>query len=90
MARAEIEDLVRDTLVKVARDDLGWDVAKTATAQRTRPLVAIFKDEVSGFSKYKLVRAFIRWLGTNSFTDLTSDEQEGVQKFFIAANKALA
>lgn len=37
-----------------------------------------------------LVRAFIRWLGTNGFTDLTGDEQERVKKFFAAANKALA
>lgn len=32
VARAEIEDLLRDTLTQVAKDELGWDVTATASA----------------------------------------------------------
>lgn len=89
VARSEIEDLLRDTLILVAKDDLGWDVTATATAQSGRPLVDILTKEITGFSKYKLVRAFIRWLGDHEITDLTSAEQTGVGKLLADVNKAL-
>lgn len=85
----EIEDLLRETLVVVARDRCGWDVEQIATSQPQRRLVDILKKEVSGFSKFKLTRAFMSWLGEHGFDGLTTDEQEAVKKFFAAANKAL-
>src|SRR5690606_15255204 len=42
----EVEDLLRETLVQVALDDLGWDVTATAAVQGSRPIVDIFADEV--------------------------------------------
>jgi len=86
----EIEDLLRETLVEVARDRCGWDVEQIAAAQPRRRLVDILTKEVTGFSKLKLARAFMTWLGENGFEGLTTDEQEAVNKFFTTINKALA
>lgn len=85
----EIEDLLRDTLVTVAKDDLGWDVTATATAQPNRRIVDIFTTEITGFSKYKLVRAFIRWLAAHDITELSQDEQAAVTRLFADINRAL-
>jgi len=54
VAKAEIEDLLRDTLTIIARDQFGWNVVDQAVQQASRPLVDILS-EISGFSKYKLV-----------------------------------
>lgn len=60
----------------MAEDDLGWDVTVTATAQPGRPVIDIFTAEIgSGFSKYRLAKAFLRWLSTHTWTDLTVDER---------------
>lgn len=85
----EIEDLLRDTLATVAKDELGWDVTATATAQPSRRIVSIFTAEITGFSKYKLVRAFIRWLAAHDITELSQDEQAAVAKLFADINRAL-
>lgn len=86
----EIEDLLRETLVKIARDRCDWDVEEAAVSQSHRRLVDILVENASGFSKLQLARAFMTWLGENGFKSLTSDEQEAVKKFFTTANKALA
>lgn len=90
VARAEIEDLLRETLVTVASEDLGWDVSAIAQSQPQRPIVEIFNKEIQGFSKYKLVRAFIRWMSAHSADDLPPDEREGAEALFAAVNRALA
>lgn len=86
----EMEDLLRETLVVVAKDRCGWDVRQLATSQPQRRLVDIFSKEVSGFSKFKLARAFLSWLGEHGFDGLTEEEQEASRRLFAAANKALA
>lgn len=86
----EIEDLLRQTLVAVAKDRCGWDVEQVAASQPQRRLIDILTKEATGFSKLKLARAFMHWLGENGFEGLTSDEQEAVKKFFAAISKALA
>lgn len=85
----EIEDLLRDTLVCIAKDELDWDITTTAASQPTRRLVDIFAAEIAGFSKYKLVRAFIRWLAAHDITKLKQDEQTAVTKLFADINRAL-
>lgn len=85
----EIEDMVRETLLSIAKDRLGWDVEKTATAQRHRRLAHILTAEATGFSKLKLARAFLTWLGENGFEALSAAEQDSVKGFFTAVNKAL-
>ncbi|PCC37814.1 OLD family endonuclease, partial [Brachybacterium alimentarium] len=86
----EMEDLLRETLVVVAKERCGWDVEQVATSQPQRRLVDIFSKEVAGFSKFKLARAFLSWLGGHGFNGLTAEEQEASKQFFAAANKALA
>jgi len=86
----EIEDMLRDTLLEVAKDDLGWDSTATAFAQPQRRTVDILAAEHKDFSKYRLARAFLRWLAAHPATDLTVDEQKATASMFTAANKALA
>jgi hypothetical protein len=88
--KTEIEDLLRETLISLAKTDLGWDVSTVAAAQPARPIVDIFTSEISGFSKYRLAKAFLRWLSTHSWSDLTADEQAAWASLTAAVNKALA
>ena len=85
----EIEDLLRDTLVKVALEDLGWDVGATAERQAPRPIVDIFGSEISDFSKYKLSKAFLHWARTHEASDLTTDERRQWSDLISRINKAL-
>lgn len=89
VAKPEIEDLLRETLVKIALDDFGWDVGAKAAAQGSRPIVDIFEAEVTGFSKYKLAKAFLRWARTHEASDLTEDERDQWKSAIDAINKAL-
>lgn len=89
VAAPEIEDLLRDTLVRVAKDRCGWDVEQVAADQPSRRLVDILIKETTGFSKLKLARAFLTWLGEHGFEALTGTEQVAVKSFFNSANKAL-
>ncbi|MGW3077818.1 AAA family ATPase [Kitasatospora sp. NPDC001132] len=90
VAGCEVEDLLRETLVTVALDKLGWDATTTAAAQPKRPIVDIFTKEITGFSKYKLAKTFLAWLTDHGWSDLTSDEQQSWTKLFAAINKGLA
>jgi hypothetical protein len=87
--KPEIEDLLRETLVQVALDDLGWDVRPTAAAQPARPIVDIFTAEVADFSKYKLAKAFIRWARGHEASDLSAEEQSQWTGLVGAITKAL-
>src|SRR5205085_6104607 len=73
--RPEIEDLLRNTLVSIAKTQLGWDVTATASEQPARPIADILEAEVSGFSKYKLAKAFLRWTHEHEAGDLSGDER---------------
>jgi hypothetical protein len=89
VAKPEIEDLLRETLVKVALDDLGWDVRATAAAQPARPIIDIFTAEVADFTKYKLAKAFLRWARAHEASDLSADERSQWTALVEAVNKAL-
>lgn len=89
VTRPEVEDMLRETLVKIAKDDLGWDVTKTAGSQPNRPVVDIFAAEVPNFSKYKLAKAFVRWTRGNEASDLMADERQQWEKLIGLINKAL-
>jgi energy-coupling factor transporter ATP-binding protein EcfA2 len=89
VSKSEIEDLLRDTLVAVAKDDLGWDVSATASTQPGRPIVDIFNDEIPTFSKYHLAKAFLRWTRTHEAADLTDDERGQLVSLVELINKAL-
>lgn len=88
--RAEIEDLLRVSLGLVARDECGWDSVATIAAQSQRPIMETLADEHTGVSKWKLARAFVRWLATNGADALTGDEQRSWASLVAAANRSLA
>lgn len=87
--RAEIEDLLRQTLAKVAKNDLGWDSEATIAQQRERPIMEILAAEHTGVSKWKLARAFARWLSTNGAGSLDQAEQDSWAAMVADINKAL-
>ncbi|SDH13630.1 AAA family ATPase [Roseospirillum parvum] len=89
IAKAEIEDMLRETLVAVAKDDLGWDVEAKAKEQPNRPIISLFENEVPDFGKYKLAKAFLRWARTHEASDLTEDEREQWKGLVEAINRAL-
>jgi len=87
--KAEIEDLLRETLIAVVKDEYGIDTKSIATTQSTRPIVDIFSKEVPDFSKYKLAKAYIRWTKNNNFKKLKKDELENWTKLLKQINKTL-
>ena len=84
----EFEDLLRNTLVKAAKAELGIDAASLASKQTSRGIVDVLA-QVGGdkFSKYRLGKAFIRWLRDHGWSDLEADEQEAMKRLFAAANE---
>jgi len=86
---AEIEDLLRDTLISVANIELSWDVAAKAKGQPKRSLVSVFESEIKDFSKYKLAKAFLRWSRDHSASDLSEAEREQWIKLITGINSAL-
>ena len=87
----EIEDLLRDTLIDVAKTDLGWDIAVTANQQPARPIIDIFTKEIGKrtFSKYHLAKAFLRWTQGHEAADLTDVERNSWVKLIKRVNRAL-
>jgi energy-coupling factor transporter ATP-binding protein EcfA2 len=84
-----VEDLLRKTLVNIAKDDLGWDVAEAATAQRERSIIDVFTSEVSDFSKYRLAKAFLRWTQNHRAADLPDNERSQWKKLIGTINSTL-
>lgn len=87
--RAEIEDLLRVSLGFVARDECGWDSVATIAAQSQRPIMDILADEHTSVSKWKLARAFVRWLATGGADALTDDEHKAWASLVAAVNRSL-
>jgi predicted ATP-dependent endonuclease of OLD family len=87
--KAEIEDLLRETLINIVKDEYSVDTKATATSQPSRPIIDIFTSEVTDFSKYKLAKAFIRWTRSHEAKDLTSDEQKNLKSLIQHINKSL-
>lgn len=87
--KAEIEDLLRETLISVANEAFGVDVSTTSNKQPDRPIVNIFRDKIKDFSKYKLAKAYIRWTRSNDPSALSESEREQWKNLIDAINKAL-
>lgn len=86
----EIEDILRETLLDIAKNECGWDAIAVAQAQPKRPVVDVIKSVAkTDFSKYKLAKAFIRWSRDHSMTDLQTDEIAQAEKLIEKVNKAL-
>ena len=89
VGKPEIEDILRETLVEVAKEILGWDVGVTAQAQPSRPIADIFADEIKDFSKYKLAKAFLRWAREHEAANLTENERDQWSRLIDTINRAL-
>lgn len=88
--KAEIEDLLRDTLIKVAKSELNWDLTTAMANAGDKPIINLFKSEIGNeFSKYKLAKAFLRWSRDHSCTDLSANEIQGCTNLVSAINVAL-
>lgn len=85
---AETEDLLRDTLLDLAKG-LGWDSTSTASTQPHRPVMDILTSEHKGVSKWKLAKALSTHLRDKGFGALTAAEQASWAKLVTAVNKAL-
>lgn len=87
--RAEFEDLIRETLGKVASDELGFDSTSNIAAQASRPVMAILNTDHGNVSKWALARRFTRWLADHGTAALTSAEKDAWASLTTAVNKAL-
>lgn len=87
--KAEIEDLLRETLIIVANEEYSVNVKSTSDSQPTRPIIDIFSKEIPSFSKYKLAKAFIKWTRNNDANNLTKIEIENWKKLIQTINKNL-
>lgn len=81
-----IEDLLRKTLIQIAKSDLGWDVAEVATAQPEHSIVNVFASEISDFSRYRLAKAFVRWTRDHKASDLSDNERSQWKKLIGTIN----
>lgn len=84
-----IEDLLRKTLIRVAKDDFGWDVTEAARAQAERSIVDVFTDEISDFTKYRLAKAFMRWTRDHRASELSDNERSQWKKLIGTINWTL-
>lgn len=87
--KPEIEDLLRETLIAVAKDEYKKDVKKSADANPSKPIIDIFKKEIKDFSKYRLAKAYVRWTKINEAKNLTVTEIDQWKKLIQVINKAL-
>ncbi len=89
IAKPEIEDLLRTTLVAVAESEFGDDVTEMAAKQDRRPIADVFAEGIDGFSKYRLAKAYVRWTREHSAADLTEDERNAWANLIGRVNRAL-
>jgi len=87
--KAEIEDLLRDTLVAIVKSEYGKDTSAIVSSQKSRPIIDIFSTEITDFSKYKLAKAYIRWTRGSEAKDLTEQERTQWTALFQNINKVL-
>jgi predicted ATPase len=88
--KAEIEDLLRDTLIPLAIVELGIDVTPEAIAAPDAPIVDLLaRKGGAAFSKYKLAKAYLRWTRDHATSDLSAAERTGWTKLIAAINAAL-
>jgi predicted ATP-dependent endonuclease of OLD family len=89
VGKAEIEDLLRNTLASIVELEYGVDLLEKVKAQPNRPVVELFSKEVDNFSKYKLAKAYIRWTQKHTADDLKPEEVTQWEGLIGAVNKVL-
>ena len=89
VTKPEIEDLLRNTLLAIAKSELQWDVTEVAAKQPQRPIADIFASEIGDFSKYRLAKAYLRWTREHNATELTEEERSSWVELIRRVNRAL-
>lgn len=89
VSKPEIEDLLRDTLLKIIKEEYDKDLSEVTQNHAKRPLVNILQSELDNFSKYQLVKKYINWTKTHTADDLTDDEKARWVELFEKINKIL-
>lgn len=85
----KLEDLLRQTLTHVASNgELNWNVSQAAAAHPDRSILEIF-NEIPGFSRYRLAKAFMRWTRDHKASELPEDEREYWKKLISNINTTL-
>jgi predicted ATPase/energy-coupling factor transporter ATP-binding protein EcfA2 len=84
-----IEDLLRKTLINIAKSDLGWDVAEAASAEPGRSIIDVFSSQIGDFSRYRLAKAFLRWTRDHAAADLSDNERSQWKKLIGTINWTL-
>jgi len=87
--KAEIEDLLRHTLVEVAKLEYTVDIAQIVSKQPERPIVDILTKEIKGFSKYHMAKAYVRWTRENKVCDIHEEEVKQWTSLIEHINKEL-
>lgn len=87
--KAEIEDILRDTLIKICNEEFGVDCETISKTQSSRPIIDIFSKEIVNFSKYKLAKAYIKWTRNNTADSLTEQEKKQWFELIKTINKQL-
>lgn len=87
--KAEIEDLLRETLIEIVKKEYGVDTKATSDSQPNRPIIDIFSTEVPDFSKYKLAKMYIKWTKENQAKKLKPTELANWKKIIQQINKSL-
>jgi hypothetical protein len=88
--KAEIEDLLRETLIPLAATELGVDVSAEARDTPDAPIVDLLSRKGgNAFSKYKLAKAYARWMRDHVAGDLAETERRAWGKLIDAVNSAL-
>ena len=87
--KAEIEDLLRETLIGIVKKEYGVDTKTISDSQPNRPIIDIFSAEVPNFSKYKLAKMYIKWTKENEAKKLKPTELANWKKLIQQVNKSL-
>jgi hypothetical protein len=86
----EIEDLLGNTLLRLAKAELGWDGAADAAVYPTMSLVHVLQRAGGpAFSKYKLAKTFLRWSRNHIAADLDEVERQQWGDLITAINGVL-
>jgi hypothetical protein len=85
----EVEDLLRETLLKIVAKEFSCDLTEKASRQSKRAIVELFTAEINGFSKYKLAKAFLRWARDHELSDLSAEEIIQWKSLVGCINRAL-
>jgi len=84
-----IEDLFRNTLINVARTELGWDVSQHASSLPNTPILKIFNERMgSEYSRTRLTKAFMNWARPkiDAFSSMDQDEQKRIKRLMAEIN----